>query len=208
MKKISVLLVMLFVSVSSLVTAQVVGVEAQYGKSFSESNADVNYSAINVYKVGVNYTHDLGVVGIKTGLYYGAKGRQIDNRILGLAGMRNITKVQYLEVPVMASIAKQYSDKVHFYGNGGVYAGKALSAVNSIKTGVMKLEVSNDTDLKIGSKDGEIKPWDLGLQLEGGVRFGKIGVGLVYQHGLLDYSGESSARHRHRALTGQLTYTF
>ena len=191
MKKISLLLVTLLCSINF------------YGQAWDNSKPD------NRFTIGVRVGANMSTIGggeydsdfkskwgfngglnvnvniyksfaIETGVYYSAKGFKWDYEILG-SYYKN-PNLQYLQMPLLALLRLYMTDETHIQLKAGGYMGYLINKPESLY----------------------VKKPDLGIIVGAGVNYKKFYLGVQYELGLYEISGDD----KNRNLAISLGYDF
>ena len=111
--------------------------------------------------------------------------------------------LNYLQLPVNAAYKFDvgYGSKLFIFA--GPYVGYGISAKAKGESSYEGVKVSMSEDLKFGSGEDEIKPFDFGINVGLGYEYQKIFFKLQYNHGLtnLNNGSEGTMKNMNVALT-------
>jgi len=204
MKKIKVVLfaVALLIGVSASAQDQKITYGIKAGVNMSNMSGDIDGNKVKIgFNAGVTldyaFTPDLYLL---TGLEFTTKGFKLDEKLdlgdFGFGGIGNVdAKVtfnpMYLQIPVHVGYKLTIADNTRINFHAGPYVAYGVGGKITAKVNVAGAE-GKESESIFG--DGKFKRFDFGLGLGAGVEFGKIGVGLGYDFGLvniLDANGAS-----------------
>lgn len=153
------------------------GVKA--GLNMSNFNGDVEDTKVKIgFNVGVTLDYALTDARdwyLMTGLEYttkGAKGKKVGD-------IKPSVNAAYLQLPVHVGYKFDVTEATRLSFHAGPYLAYGVNGKRKFKEG--SAELSLDT-----FDDNAYKRFDFGLGLGAGAEFGKIGVGLGYDFGLLN----------------------
>jgi len=189
------------------------------------SNATIeNKDADPKFKIGyqIGLTVDYNFTQnwlIQSGLSFTTKGSKIDDFYAGEMvggdgrGTTHTFNQQYLQLPVYAAYRVNVSDNFNIVIGAGPYmaygiGGKAKYKLNDGTFG----DGTNERKFSMfgSGKDNleQLKKFDFGLGLNVSAEFGKIVVGVGYEHGLLNVAAYDGMKYRNRNAALTLGYKF
>lgn len=189
------------------------------------SNATIeNKDADPKFKVGyqigvtVDYTFTRDWL-IQSGLSFTTKGSKVDDFYAGQMiggdgrGTTHTFNQLYIQLPVYAAYRVNVTDNLGIVIGAGPYmaygiGGKSKEKLHKAVFGDSSTERKFDT---FGNGDDDIEQLnrvDFGLGLNVSAEFGKIVVGLGYEHGLLNVAAYDGLKYRNRSAALTLGYKF
>lgn len=134
MKKLFLITVALFASISSFAQFGITGGLTSSATSLSAAYAELTTKTINQFHVGVTYKFSLGnVIAIQPALLYNVKGAKLSEISFGdISGTVDAKfKTGYLELPVQVQAGASLGKVVRLYGIAEPFLGYAVS--NTVK---------------------------------------------------------------------------
>lgn len=157
---------------------------------------------------------------IQSGLSFTTKGSKIDDFYAGRMeggdgrGTTHTFNQLYLQLPIYAAYRINVSDNFNLVIGAGPYMAYGLGGKSKEKLhkavfgdGSTKREFDTFGDGDNGDSE-QLKRFDFGLGLNVSGEFGKIVVGLGYEHGLLNVAAYDGLKYRNRSAALTLGYKF
>lgn len=141
-------------------------------------------SSVLAYKAGV--VLDIGIAKgfyLQPGIFYSVKGAQI-NYDLGILGSGHVkSSVDYLEIPLNLAYRYELGNAGAVFAAAGPYIGIGMKGKNKAEVTVPTGIPSQETDVKFGDADDEVKKIDYGVNFGVGY-ISPVGLYLRVQYGL------------------------
>lgn len=188
-------LIMVGVSLNAQDNQFTFGVKA--GVNMSNMNGDVNGNKVRFgYNIGVTLDYAINQDWyILSGLQYTTKGTNFDK----VLGIKQSLHAAYLQLPIHAAYKLEVAPETKLVFHAGPYLAYGLNG--KAKTTLK----GNNNDYEAGKTNtfDDIKRFDMGLGLGAGIEFGKIGIDLGWDYGLLNIvkEGEGTIRNGNAYLT-------
>lgn len=171
------------------------------GLNFSNQSAkdnDNNYAKEDEYRTRLSMHFgilmDLALTdnfSIESGLLYNPKGYKIMVKDDGYKATLK-SKLQYLEVPILAKYKFDLNDDVSLYGVVGPALAYAIAGGFSFVEKEDGEKFKDNGKLKFGTTSAsDYKRLDLGLMIGAGINLKKIRAGIFYDQGLLNVAPHS-----------------
>lgn len=169
------------------------GVKA--GANMSNVTGDLDDTKVKIgFNVGVTLDYAFTPEWfLMTGLEFTTKGLKqegtFDAEDFGFDGLGDVDvkltyNPMYLQLPIHAGYKLEVADNTKINFHAGPYLAYGIGGKITAKAEVAGVEGKEKTD--IFGDDGLLKRFDFGVGLGAGVEFGKIGVGLGYDFGLVN----------------------
>ncbi len=170
------------------------------------------------YQVGATVDYTLTQEWlIQSGLSFTAKGSKIDDFDAGRTiggdgrGTTHTFNELYIQMPLYAAYKVNVSENFGIVIGAGPYmaygiGGKTKKKLHKAVFGDGSTEREFDTFGNAKDAIEQLKRFDLGLGLNVSAEFGKIVVGLGYEHGLLNVAAYDGMKYRNRNATLTLGY--
>jgi len=224
MKKVFLLTFILLVAISTQAQDSPFRFGIKAGMNISNASID-NKDADPKLKVGyqIGVTADYSFTRdwlIQTGLSFTVKGSKIDDFYAGKMiggdgrGTTHTFNQLYLTLPIYAGYRIHVTDNFGVvigagpylgYGIGGKTKEKLHEAIFGDGSTERKFDTFGDAD---DIDIEQLKRFDFGLGLNVSAEFGKIVVGLGYEHGLLNIAAYDDMKYRNRSAALALGYKF
>lgn len=179
MKRLSIILVLVFVAFANASNAQQLSVKAGLNLSnLNDNDGVIDYETKLGFNIGVGAEFGINdMFTFEPAVLISAKGTQI----------KDLSKINFLYAEIPLNL-KAYFDVtgIKIYGLLGPYLGIGL-------TGKTKFDPDlnlNDLDIEWGDDLGEFKRLDYGVNIGAGIDLGKIQIGAQYGLGLADISSD------------------
>ncbi|WP_108821489.1 porin family protein [Dysgonomonas sp. Marseille-P4361] len=193
------------VGVNAQETSPTFGVKAGVNLSnFSGSGAEDTDAKVG-FNVGVTVEYTLAPdVFLLSGLEFTTKGAKLsylEDVVSAEVGMRLTMNAMYLQLPVHVGYKFDISENVKLNMHAGPYiaygiGGKGKTKIEDNPTGIVLIDIDPaKSEYDFFGKHGAGR-FDFGLGLGVGAEFGKIGVGLGYDLGLINISKDNNAKIR------------
>lgn len=118
----------------------------------------------------------------------------------------------YIDIPLNFKVAGEVADNVKLYGIAGPYFGLGIGGNSKAKVEVLGVSEEMDEEIKWGSEveEDDLKMFDYGVTIGGGVEFGPVQAGLFYSLGLANISPytEGGAKIANRTMGLTVTWFF
>lgn len=210
MKKISYLIALSFILISTLGQAQYISVQGGYNHANMSTLSDRGYDAISGYHIGLRYAHPIynDLLFIESGAEYSTKGRVQNNSVAGMDLLSTKTTLSYIEVPVNLMVQTEIQPGVKLYAKGGPYIAGAVGGEKTRTSKILGNEFQMKEDINFGDNENDTSRWDYGLNLGAGVAISNVFVEVGLAHGLSDTSNKSDERMNHRIGKISVGYRF
>lgn len=208
--KLKITVTALIVSFSQLLNAQEISLVGGMNISnMSSKDNDINYAKEGDFKsrigghVGALVGFDLSEqISLQTGILFSTKGFKIKNEENedGFSYKEKmILKLNYLEIPLLASYNYSVNDDFKVYAGvgpvlgiaiGGKYVYKWDGDYDGENNGELKYANKENDKLSFGNNEDrdDYKRLDLGLMVQAGVQYNQFKFGLFYNQGLMNIS--------------------
>lgn len=195
--KTSLLAISLLIGVAANAQEQPLTFGVKAGMNLSNYGGDAENTDAKIgFNVGVTVdyalTQDLFLMSGLDFSIKGAKATEKDSFGTVEVEYEYTSSPMYLQLPVHIGYKFEVSEGVKLNLHAGPYIAYGIGGKEKmkIKGNVPGVDLEADEDVDLFGKDG-LNRFDFGLGLGVGVEFGKFGVGLGYDLGLANISGES-----------------
>lgn len=172
--------------------------------------------------VAVKYEFKFYGLGIQSGLYYSQKGgRKINFGYAVQPGLTENIRLDYLQLPVLATFNVKLADNIKLYVNAGPYLAYGISGARTLNNGYKKgaatkignpfkdYNIQNEAGAQITGKGFNRLDW--GVSFGTGIAVGHWNIGANYDLGLgkVQQDTGKAMKHSHnRTWNATLGYTF
>jgi Outer membrane protein beta-barrel domain len=205
MRKITLLLIIVVIGISSNSFAQRFGVKGGLNiTNLKVENHD--YSPKLGFHFGPITEIPLGdIFAIETGVLLSTKGAKSEETFFGIT-TQSKTNLLYLDFPINAKAGYDFG-KTRVYGILGPYFAFGLSGKYKTKIDDGGNITKSDTKIEWGS-DGSLKRFDSGLTIGACAAVSIFELGFSYSHGFVNISSNDEHKTKNRVFSISMAYKF